>query len=333
MKKISVKSPANIAFIKYWGQRDNKLILPYNDSFSMNLSGCTTRIEIETTDDPSLRKLYIREYKSTDFRESEGKTLDMIIKFADTAKRFLGKRRSPGFIIRSENTFPKKAGIASSASFFSALALGFSRMYESEPEEKELSILARLSGSGSACRSIPDGFVWWQKGTGSSSSYAYSLAPPAYWDLRDVVLILSREEKKVGSQEGHQSAITSNLYKERLYGLKKRMRLIRRAFENKEFSLFGRLVEADTVSMHSVMMTQNHGLFYWSGKTLDVIREILALRQKGTEGYFSIDAGENVHVICRGKDEGRIAGYFKTHPAVIDIIRNSPSVGARIIHT
>lgn len=34
---------ANIALIKYWGNRDNTLRLPANGSISMNLDGLTTR--------------------------------------------------------------------------------------------------------------------------------------------------------------------------------------------------------------------------------------------------------------------------------------------------
>ena len=36
---------ANIAFIKYWGDRDRALRLPANGSISMNLDGLFTRTE------------------------------------------------------------------------------------------------------------------------------------------------------------------------------------------------------------------------------------------------------------------------------------------------
>ena len=60
--------------------------------------------------------------------------------------------------------------------------------------------------SGSACRSIPAGFVEWIAGHSSENSYAIGIAPPEHWDLRDVVAIVSTEEKKVGSSEGHTAA-------------------------------------------------------------------------------------------------------------------------------
>ena len=62
--------------------------------------------------------------------------------------------------VESSNNFPAGAGIASSASAFAALALAASKAAGLELSEPELSALARR-GSGSACRSIPDGFVEW----------------------------------------------------------------------------------------------------------------------------------------------------------------------------
>lgn len=83
--------------------------------------------------------------------------------------------------------------------------------------------------------------------------------------------------------------------------------------------------------MHSVIMTQNPPLFYWSGKTVALLRKIVELRNMGTEAYFTIDAGENVHVICLGKDENNVASHFRAMPEVIDVIINKPAIGARLL--
>lgn len=330
MRSIKVKSPANIAFIKYWGQIDGDLILPYNDSFSMNLSGCFTTIDLQVTRSKK-QELYIKNYKSKIFKKAEGPALEKVLKLYETTKVYVNAHTNFGFKIYSQNSFPKKAGIASSASFFSGLALAFVTAFGETLSEKDLSILARLSGSGSACRSIPDGFAWWHKGQNGSSSFAESKAPSEYWDLSDIVLILNYDEKKVGSQEGHKNAATSPFFQHRLADVEKRLKDIDQAFALKNFRQFGRLIEDEAISMHSVMMTQRPPLYFWSGHTVEVIKKLIELRKTGIEGYFTIDAGENIHVICEKHNEEELVAYFNKQREVKDIIVNHPAKGARVL--
>lgn len=328
---IKVKSPANIAFIKYWGQKNKRLILPFNDSFSMNLSNCYTVVKLKVEEDYRIQELYIKDYRKKSFQKTNGESLEKIKKFLKITEKFFGKKANFGFKIYAQNSFPKKAGIASSASFFSAVALAFSLAFGQKLSEKELSILARLSGSGSACRSIPDGFVWWKASNHSFKSYAYSLAPPNFWELVDLVIIIALSEKKVSSAEGHKNAPTSPFFKFRVVDVKNRLKLIKKAFFKKDFTFFGELIEEETLSMHMVMMTQKPPLYYWSGQTIEVIKKIVNLRKMGQEVYFTIDAGENVHLICKKKDWPKIYDYFKNQPEVKEIIVNEPTVGARQI--
>ena len=44
MSKATVASPANIAFIKYWGARDLARALPMNPSISMTLERCMAAV-------------------------------------------------------------------------------------------------------------------------------------------------------------------------------------------------------------------------------------------------------------------------------------------------
>ena len=46
MTTATTQAHPNIAFIKYWGNRDNTLRLPSNGSISMNLEGLHTRTTV-----------------------------------------------------------------------------------------------------------------------------------------------------------------------------------------------------------------------------------------------------------------------------------------------
>ncbi len=162
----------NIALIKYWGNRDNALRLPANGSISMNLAGLETctrvtwKVQSETDDD----SLTINDSTVT------GPGLQRVSAFLDLVRQMAGIEWRAD--VSSQNNFPAGAGIASSASAFAALALAATKAAGLELSEQELSRLARR-GSGSACRSIPGGFVEWQAGTGDQDSFAFSIGPKA----------------------------------------------------------------------------------------------------------------------------------------------------------
>ncbi len=199
--------------------------------------------------------------------------------------------------VSSENNFPAGAGIASSASAFAALALAATKAAGLELSEPELSRLARR-GSGSACRSIPGGFVEWQAGTGDQDSYAFSIAPPEHWPLVDCVAILSSEHKPTGSTEGHALAITSPLQAARVADAPRRLDVCRQAILRRDFEALADIVELDSNLMHAVMQTSSPSLLYWLPETVTIMQEVRAWRKAGLPACYTIDAGPNVHVIC-----------------------------------
>jgi len=100
--------------------------------------------------------------------------------------------------------------------------------------EKELSILARR-GSGSASRSIPDGFVEWHMGTSNDDSFAETIVPADYWQLWDNIAIVEEKPKKIGSSQGHRLADTSPLQAARLQSAPQRLAVCRHAIFEKDF--------------------------------------------------------------------------------------------------
>ncbi|MFO7586148.1 MAG: diphosphomevalonate decarboxylase, partial [Anaerolineales bacterium] len=240
MNPISATAQAlpNIAFIKYWGNRDNALRLPANGSISMNLDGLFTRTTVSFQPSLALDELIING------RQVGGKGLERVSGILDLV------RQGAGMDIRaevvSENNFPTGAGIASSASAFAALALAATQAAGLEWPEAAISRLARL-GSGSASRSIPSGFVEWQMGdSDEEDSFAVSIAPPEHWDLADCVAIVSAGHKATGSTEGHVLAPTSPLQEARVADAPRRLDLCRRAILERDFDALADIIELDS---------------------------------------------------------------------------------------
>jgi diphosphomevalonate decarboxylase len=319
--KVTAKAPANIAFIKYWGKKDEKLRIPANSSISMNLSEAYTVTSVESNEKFNNDEIFI------DGEKLAGKDLERLSKHINLIR---SKTKNKTFVrVDSKNNFPKGAGIASSASGFAALTVATSRAFGLNLSEKELSILARL-GSGSACRSIPDGFVEWRRGDKNENSYAYSLYPPEYWNIYDVIAIVGEKGKKVSSTEGHALAESSPFYKSRIQGMPKKIQEMKLAMKSRDFTKFGEILEAEAINMHCVMMTSEPPLFYWLPETLEMMQTIVDWREKGLEVYFTIDAGPNVHVICEERNVIKVRRGLKPL-GIKRIIVNKPAKGAELI--
>ncbi len=317
--KATAIAPSNIAFVKYWGKADEKLRLPLNSSISMNLSAAftTTTVEFQkglSRDDTTI--------VGGAFDESE---CARVSKQMDVIRTHLGVKEFAKVV--TQNSFPKSAGAASSASGFAALVMAAAKASEKVVSEKELSMLARI-GSGSACRSIPDGFVEWKKGEKSEESYAFSLYPHEYWDLRDILVIVDSDRKKISTSAGMELVRTSPFLQARLDSVEVSLTNVRQALKNKDFELLGVTMEAEAINMHSVMMTQVPPIFYWNSVTMEIIRSVHEWRVDGVEVYFTIDAGPNVHLICEGKNEKRVLEKLNDVVGVKKSIINSPACGA-----
>jgi diphosphomevalonate decarboxylase len=106
---------------------------------------------------------------------------------------------------------------------------------------------------------------------------------------------------------------------------------IKSAMKVKDFTKFGEILETEAVNMHAVMMTSRPPLYYWLPETFKIISTVIVLRSKGFECYFTIDAGPNVHVICREADSGKIKSELEKVTGVKQILANVPAEGAKII--
>lgn len=320
--KATALAPANIAFIKYWGKSDDELRLPMNPSISMNLDSAYTRttVEFSTTRDEDEVTLL-----DGTFSEQE---VSRVTQGLDRIRQKAGRTEKARVV--TKNTFPKGAGSAASASGFAALTIAGFAALEFPVDEKELTIFARL-GSGSACRSIPDGFVEWKEGNTSDESYAVSLYPSSYWDLRDILVIVDSRMKKVSTTEGMETVRTSPFLTERLSAIADRMIRCKEALREKNFTKLGEVVEEDCLDMHHVMQTQIPPLRYWNDATRRIMEATKNWRAQGIPVYFTIDAGPNVHLFCEAKYEKEVLDALVSIKGIESIIVNKPSRGAHLI--
>jgi diphosphomevalonate decarboxylase len=311
----------NIAFIKYWGNRDNELRLPVNGSISMNLDGLFTKTTVAFNSSK-------QDLLSINNTEVKGKGLDRVSYILDIVRKMANINEKAE--VMSENNFPAGAGIASSAAAFAALALSASTAAGLNLSESELSKLARR-GSGSASRSIPAGFVEWSMGQGEADSFAFSIADVNHWNLVDCIAVVSSAHKKTGSTEGHAIAGTSPLQDARVADTTRRLDICRNAILKKDFEAFANIIEHDSDMMHSVMMTSNPPLMYWQASTVEIFHQVRKWRQSGLPVGYTVDAGANVHVLCLGDYAKEVEKRLRELNGVKDVLVAGVGGGARTL--
>lgn len=335
MSKTTVAAPANIAFIKYWGARDLDLALPMNSSISMTLDHCVTRCTVEILDGGH-DEIWLSE-PDGGFGTPDPEFTRRVVEQLDRVRAWAGKDEP--FRVATRNTFPSAAGLASSASGFAALTLAAAgALGRQDATAKEMSELARRSGSGSAARSVLGGYVEWPDpsspgGIDGEPSYAVQLAEASRWDLRDVIAVVEIGPKVVSSRDGHRLAHTSPYYTKRLELLPERLQNVRRAIETRDLDLLGPILEQEAVDLHIISMSSTPPIFYWSPGTVAVLRAVRELRQEGLAAWATLDAGANVHVICDADSEDEVAERLEDLPAVGFVIRDGVGDGPEYENT
>lgn len=323
-----VYSPANIAFIKHWGMSLDGL--PLAPSLSMNLSSCFTITEILPNLDTDEDLVFLHSFngeivqlqKNLDSRDD---------KVFAQIERIRSLSNNPHkVIIRSKNSFPTKAGIASSASGFSALTTGLLKYFKVESSLQETANLTAKAGSMSAVRSLGDYFSSIE--LSKDGKIKLNQCPEFIdLDLIDLVVVVTEDEKTTSSYEGQKVAETSPLFYDRLSAVKSNFKAIKKEAKANNVTELGRLIELESNMLHSVMQTSSPSQIYMNWKTWKVIEKVLELRSEGVEAYFTVDAGSNVHVITTRINYEVVFNHLNSIPEVINIIDNQPCLGTRII--
>ncbi len=309
---IRAVSTPNIALIKYWGNRNEPFRLPAADSLSMTLDTPNVEVGIDFADTFSMQSF------NPDGTEKNLSTQQMYrieehIGLMNTYLGSIGIRVKGNVTLQIHSHIPASVGLASSAAVFSGIARAYSALLDEGLTEQEISVMSRL-GSGSASRTTYGGFVSMiVTGDGIGDSYAEQIADEDHWKLSDIILIPNRDEKKVGSTEGHALASTSPYFKQRISDIPTRQAECINAILKKDFEKLQSVSEIDALDMHHVMETSTPVLQYLSAETHRIIDEVKALRSaKHLEVLFTMDAGPTVHLLCTEDAKTEVLAYAKS---------------------
>ncbi|MFC1854588.1 diphosphomevalonate decarboxylase [Candidatus Dependentiae bacterium] len=295
------KAPINIALSKYWGKRNKNLNLPDMSSISISLPYFTTT-EILLGKDQD--KIWLNDTavdKNDPFYKRLSSFLDH---FRKTKKTF--------FEVHTKNEIPTASGLASSASGFAACAFALNDMFDWKLDKKNLSIIARI-GSGSACRSIFNGFVFWNKGKkrNGMDSFAEKIASTLP-TLRIGIVLTSSQKKDIDSRTAMiNSKDTSPFYSQWILAAEKSSVTIKKAIMEKNFDLLARTAEENALALHAVMLSSSPSILYWNSTTVEIIKKVWEARKKNLANvFFTIDAGPNVKLIFEDKDKKIVKKLF-----------------------
>lgn len=292
MFKGKARAYTNIALIKYWGKKNESLILPMNNSLSLTLDAFYTETEV------SFSEAYTEDQFYLDNQLQDEKATKKISTFLDIVREKAGTTKKAKVI--SQNFVPTAAGLASSASGLAALAGACNEALELGLDDQALSRLARR-GSGSACRSIFGGFVEWEKGHDDQSSYAHPISSDGFEDhLAMVFLLLNEQKKDVSSRDGMRRTVeTSSFYQGWLDSVEADLYQLKQAIKTKNFQLLGETMEQNGLKMHGTTLAARPPFTYWSPDSLKAMQAVRDLRNQGIPCYFTMDAGPNVKVLIQ----------------------------------
>lgn len=313
---VSAVSTPNIAFVKYWGNRNDALRLPAADSLSMTLDSPTVEVTLEPAETLSIRS-YNADRSPHILTPKEHARFQQ---YFSLAYRYIQSSTPYSLLptpyaLTLHSRIPSGIGLASSAAIFSALARAYVELLRAEHgitlSDQQISSLARL-GSGSAARSIMGGFVAMITGRGEDidSTHAIQIADENHWILHDIIIAPSLTEKKTGSTEGHMFAHTSPLFENRLRTVPRRMAECTDAILSKDFEKLQHVAEEDAWDLHKIAETSLPPLKYLTEDTYRITREITDLRKREHLAVlYTMDAGPTVHLICT-EDAAKVVKDF-----------------------
>ncbi|MCR1879441.1 diphosphomevalonate decarboxylase [Limosilactobacillus reuteri] len=318
----TAKAHTNIALVKYWGKKDQELIIPQTDSLSLTLN------EFYTTTTVNFDNNLTSDLVAIDQQTLSKQAAKKVIHVLDIVRQLSGIKSFAR--VESINHVPTAAGLASSASAFAALAGAASTAAGLNLSSRDLSRLARR-GSGSATRSIYGGLVEWQKGTDNDSSFAQPVLENVDFPIEMLAVLVDTKKKKVSSRSGMQSSVeTSPYYDAWRQVVANDMVAIKKAIKAKDIDQIGHIAEENALRMHALTFSADPGFTYFNGETLTIIKAVEDLRNQGVNCYYTMDAGPNVKVIYDRGNRSKIVEKLSNIVGPEQLMVSQPGPGIKI---
>ena len=318
----TAKAHTNIALVKYWGKKDQDLIIPQTDSLSLTLN------EFYTTTTVNFDNYLTSDLVAIDQHILSNKEAQKVVHVLDIVRQLSGIKSFAR--VDSINHVPTAAGLASSASAFAALAGAASTAAGLNLSSRDLSRLARR-GSGSATRSIYGGLVEWQKGTDDDSSFAQPVLENVGFPIEMLAVLVDTKKKKVSSRSGMQSSVeTSPYYDAWRQVVANDMVAIKKAIKAKDIDQIGHIAEENALRMHALTFSADPGFTYFNGETLTIIKAVEDLRNQGVNCYYTMDAGPNVKVIYDRENRSKIVEELSNIVGPERLVVSQPGPGIKI---
>jgi diphosphomevalonate decarboxylase len=297
--KATARAHPNIALVKYWGKRDEKLLLPHTGSFSVTLDGLFAETTVELGG--------AADHGELDWRPFSDKELARVRILLDAVRA--RARISGGARVVSRSNFPTAAGLASSAAGFAALALAASKAAGLPTDAPSVSRLARL-GSGSACRSVQGGFCEWLRGErdDGEDSFAVQRFGASHWpSLRLLAAECAPEAKAVSSRDAMKATVESSpYYPAWIADATAELPRVNALVAACDLDGVGALAERNAWRMHATSLGANPPICFLRPATLAVIERVAQLRRDGIRAWFTLDAGPNPVVLCDAADAAKV---------------------------
>lgn len=320
MNRSTAYANANIALIKYWGKSEASLNIPAASSLSMTLSHLGTKVTVASIDGLSHQASIINGI----LRENDLLRLQNYLELVRQYFPFNGFLK-----VVSESSIDISAGLASSASFFAALATALNTHFNWQLDQQQLSILARM-GSASAARSIFGGFAALTGGVSHEEAFAYPVSSKL--DLAMVLAVVDQRPKPISSREAmNMTKATSPFYRAFIDSQNADFDRAVKALAEGDIAILGELMEHSTLKMFATMWTATPAINYWHTKSLELINMVYQLRKEEGEIYFTMDAGPNVKIFCPEKKLPTVLTRLACSGLTTDIRTSAPGEGSKIL--